>query len=84
MKQKDIEYLIKIRNDKDIITLYPNAKLVQQTVQQLFYNIKPNVWINCLYNIDDEGVHISLESIYSGNENKEDYKYIWKYKKNKI
>lgn len=96
MKQTEIDNLIKIKNENDILKLYPNAKVVQQKIAQVFYNIKPNVWINCFY-MTKEGTccsnyksgdvkyidykSITLESIYSGSESKEDYKYIWSYSK---
>jgi hypothetical protein len=96
MKQIEIDNLVKIKTEADILKLYPKAIQIQKKLQFVFYNIKPNVWIKCFYmmkdgtccrdytfaNTGDVNQNLlSLESIYSGSEAKEDYKYIWRYSK---
>lgn len=96
MKQKEIDNLINIKTEKDIIELFPKTKIVDKKVSFVFYSINPNVWIKCYYMMKDgtccrdytsgdindiDYNSLSLESIYSGMEVTESYKYIWKYKK---
>lgn len=92
MKKSEINELAKVKTHEDILKLYPEAKVVQNKLCIVFYQIKPRTWIRCSYmwkdgscsrdhnsgKIDDiDRDHLSLDIIYTGNETKREYKTIW-------
>lgn len=96
LTQEEITELSLIETEKDLLKIYPNAKLIQGKVARCYYQLMDNLFISCDYFLKTghrilDGYEFKIEDvdyddfeiviIYTGNEKSRNYKNLYVRKK---
>ena len=93
MTKEEINRLNRIRTERGLKRLFPETKFLYSKLAVCYYKIKDKHWVRCSYKMKDGKTtatqwrqmhtdnvdydHFVVDSVYTGNEKKENYHDIW-------